>query len=284
MEEDFSHLLQEQENEIEFVFSHKEIQDSVAKLFQTHTRFSTPVSQLVTTTGEFTNQWVQTEVYPKLSHAIRSTLLGTPQGHLTMPHPDKLLETITLGDLAVNSIDKAVEDMDLQGQSYLTFSPIAKPLDRFGAPKLLKILEAVQTKGISARVGIHLKAKPFRVLCAALPRFHQQGSYDAISGRFTRHSALASTWRSQVLPPGSISIPQVSNPGFIPPGHGSIAALVAPEAASQSHRQHYPEAPSPASSIAASDLIIQPLLPLSPLLRCPSILGYGASRAGPHVS
>jgi hypothetical protein len=40
MEEDFSHLLQVQENKIEFVFSHDEIQDSVAKLFQTHTRFS----------------------------------------------------------------------------------------------------------------------------------------------------------------------------------------------------------------------------------------------------
>jgi hypothetical protein len=45
-----------------------------------------------------------------------------------MPHPDKPLEHITLGDLAVNSIDNAVEDMDLQGQSYLTFSLIAKPL------------------------------------------------------------------------------------------------------------------------------------------------------------
>jgi hypothetical protein len=121
MEEDFSHLVQGQENEIDFVFSHNEIQDSVTELFQTHTRFSIPVAQLVTTTGEFTNRWVQTEVYPKLS--------GTPQGHLTMPHPDKPLERITLGDLAVNSIENAVEDMDLQGQSYLTFSLIAKPLD-----------------------------------------------------------------------------------------------------------------------------------------------------------
>jgi hypothetical protein len=83
----------------------------------------------VTTTGEFTYWWVQTEVYPKLSHAIWSTLSGTPQGHLTMPHPDKPLEHITLGDLAVNSIENAVEDMDLQCQSYLMFSLVAKPLD-----------------------------------------------------------------------------------------------------------------------------------------------------------
>jgi hypothetical protein len=80
MEEDFSQLLQEHEKEIEFVFSHDEIQDSVAKLFQTHTRFSILVLQLVTTTGEFTNWWMQTEVYPKLPRAIQSTLLGTPKG------------------------------------------------------------------------------------------------------------------------------------------------------------------------------------------------------------
>jgi hypothetical protein len=100
---------------LNFVFSHDEIQDSVA-------RFSIPVSQLVTATGEFTNWWVQTEVYPKLLHAIQSTLSGTPQGHFTMPHHDKPLEHITLGDLAINSIDNAVEDMDLQGQSYFMFS------------------------------------------------------------------------------------------------------------------------------------------------------------------
>jgi hypothetical protein len=252
MEEDFSHLLQGQENEIEFVVSHDEIQDSVAELFQTHTRFSIPVSQLVTT-GEFTNWWVQTEVYPKLSNAIRNTLLGTPQGHLTMPHPDKPLEHITLGDLAVNSIDNAVEDMDLQGQSYLTFSLIAKPLDRFGASKLLRILNAVQDKGISARVGIHLSSKPFGFLCTALPKFRRSANYAAASSRLTRRSTPTSTSQSRVLPPGSISIPQVSNPGFIPPGHRSTSALVVLEAASQSQEQHYPETPSSSSSIAASD-------------------------------
>jgi hypothetical protein len=137
-----------------------------------------------------------------------------------MPHPDKPLERITLGDLAVNSIDNAVEDMDLQGQSYLTFSLIAKPLDQFGASKLLRILNAVQDNSISARVGIHLSSKPFGILCTALPKFCRPANYDAAaSGRLTRRSTLASTSRSRVLPPGSISIPQVPNPGFIPPGH-----------------------------------------------------------------
>jgi hypothetical protein len=158
----------------------------------------------VTTTGEFTNWWVQTEVYPKLLHAIQSTLSGTLQGHLTMPHPDKPLEHITLGDLAINLIDNAVENMDLQGQSYLMFSLVAKPLDRFGASKLLNILNAVQDKGILARVGIHLSSKPFGVLCTALHKFRQPANYDAAaSGHLTCCSALASMSRSQVLP-GSI--------------------------------------------------------------------------------
>jgi hypothetical protein len=202
-----------------------------------------------------------------------------------MPHPDKPLERITLGDLAINLIDNAVEDMDLQGQSCLTFSLIAKPLDRFGAPKLHKILEAIQTQGMSAHVGIHLKAKPFGFLCAALPSFRQQGSYDAISGCLTHRSALASTSRSRALPPGSIIIPQVSNPGFIPPGHGSTSASVAPEAASQSQEQHYPEAPSPSSLIAASDTSDTPASAAPvPTTALSSILGYGASRAGLHTS
>jgi hypothetical protein len=103
-------------------------------------------------------------------------------------------------------------------------------------------------------VGIHLKAKPFGVLCVALPSFYQQGSYDdATSGCLTCCSAFASMSLSQVLPPGSISIHQASNPGFIPPGHGSTSALTILEAASQSQGQHYPGSPSPSLSIAASD-------------------------------
>jgi hypothetical protein len=66
LEENFSYLLYEQEIEIEFVFSHGQIQDSVAELFQAHTWFFILVSQLVTGNGELTNWWVQTEVYPKM--------------------------------------------------------------------------------------------------------------------------------------------------------------------------------------------------------------------------
>jgi hypothetical protein len=113
-----------------------------------------------------------------------------------MPHPDKPLECIMLGDLAINLIDNAVEDLDLQGQSYLMFSLVAKPLDQFGAPKLLKILDAVRAQDISASVGKHLKSKPFGVLCAAIPSLCQLGSCDdATSGCLTCCSALASMVR-----------------------------------------------------------------------------------------
>jgi hypothetical protein len=114
------------------------------------------------------------------------------------------------------------------------FSLVAKPLDQFGAPKLLNFLDAVQAQDLSAHVGIHLKAKPFGILCAALPSFRQLGNYDD-SGHLTRHSAL----------PASISIPQASNSGSILSGHGSTSVLVILEAASQSQGQHHPGSPSP---------------------------------------
>jgi hypothetical protein len=115
-----------------------------------------------------------------------------------------------------------------------------------------------------ARVGINLSSKPFGFLCTALPKFCQPANYDAAASGHLTHcsSTLASTSRSQVFPPGSISIPQVSNPGFIPPGHQSTSALAVLEAASQSQEQHYPETPSPSSSIAASDT--SDTLPCSP--------------------
>jgi hypothetical protein len=66
-------------------------------------------------------------------------------------------------------IKNAVDDMDLLGQRYLMFSHIAKPLECFGASKLLKIIHAVQAKGMSACVGIHLSSEPFGVLSTSQP-------------------------------------------------------------------------------------------------------------------
>jgi hypothetical protein len=106
MEEDFSQLLQGQEKEIEFVFSHDEIQDSVAKLFQTHTRFSIPVSQLVTSlpTGG-------SRLSPKLSRTILSALKSTPHGLKTITDPNDPNKTGLLADYAIAALDSVIDTL-----------------------------------------------------------------------------------------------------------------------------------------------------------------------------